>query len=144
MKISSTTLFVTLASAAVLLAVVAGVVIIGSPTQVRMYRMDEQRVQDLRSISNSIEVFRNVHSALPDTLDKLLTDSSSPYLHVTDPESKLPYEYKINDAASYVLCAQFGATSRTSSERTWDVPNFWNHGAGRQCFNLKARGQIQH
>ena len=59
------------AGVAVLLAIVAGFFIMGSPTQIRLYRFDTQKVSDLQNIQYQIVNFWQQKEKLPATLSEV-------------------------------------------------------------------------
>ena len=75
------------------------------------------------------------HKVLPATLAVSNNEQGS-YLIRKDPESGLPYEYRIIDAKNYELCAIF--KSKTVSDQGSPSNNFWAHGVGRHCFILNV------
>jgi hypothetical protein len=125
--------FVATAVATVLGAVVAGLLVIGSPAAERARRLDAQRVGDLRELGRSVDVYWTRHGRLPSSLDEL-SDEAGLDGDARDPGTGLRYEYRVIDDATYELCASF--------ERRGEQPEpagFWSHGAGRQCFRVQAR-----
>src|SRR4029079_15551049 len=52
----------------VVLSIAAGFVIVGSPSSVRLQRLDEQKINDLQNIQYSITSFYQSKGRLPDTL----------------------------------------------------------------------------
>jgi hypothetical protein len=117
----------------VAMAVVRGIMIIGSPGEERTRRLDARRVEDLGRISRSIEIYYMRHQRLPESLEQL---SKEPGLSgiPRDPESGVAYPYRGLDADGYELCGTFARES--GAVRPADV---WSHGAGVQCFTLKAK-----
>ena len=85
----------TIIATVIVVAIVYGIVIIGSPSEQRAKMMDEQRVNDLSSIQNQIvyQQWQN-KGEVPATLDAL-KDPISGYTLPIDPETKLDYEYKV-------------------------------------------------
>ncbi len=124
------------ATAAVIAAVIGGLLLLGSPAQERMRRLDERRVADLRNIENVVKIYWTRHKSLPVSLESL---SSEPGVFVkrTDPEAGLPYEYKLLSSKNYELCAHF--SHDTAEERNTPYQNFWSHGPDRQCFQLEVQ-----
>jgi hypothetical protein len=120
--------------AAVVAAVVAGLVVAGPPAKGRMQRLDRGRADDLRSIAASIDTFWRGHERLPDSLGELVADPRA-QVSTRDPESERPYEYRITGEDSYELCAVFALASVTDNPAD---DAFWLHGAGRHCFSLVA------
>lgn len=137
MKASPALLFVSLASLAVIAAIGTGLAVIGPPALVRIQRLDQQRVQDLRAISIAVQAYSRMHDILPEALDMIQRQGEWQSLHLRDAVSGLPYEYSIKNASSYELCAQFDAVSADDENR--QVSSFWRHGRGRYCFSLEAK-----
>ncbi len=57
---------------AVLAVVIAGVTLLDSPAQERLRRLDERRVDDLRSISAELDFYWTRQRTLPSSLGKTL------------------------------------------------------------------------
>ena len=121
-------------------AVVGGLLLLGSPTEERMYRLDNRRVNDLKRISRGIDAYWTQYKRLPVSLDELL-QQPLPNLNLStmsfrDPTTEQLYVYHTVGENTYELCAIFQRDSaRKSQEQNRD---FWSHGAGRQCFELVA------
>lgn len=119
-----------LATAVVVAAIVAGLVISGSPQRQRLLRLDEQRVSDLQSLSASLSTHYASTRELPAELAGLVDGrirSSLP----RDPETDQAYAYALLERRVFELCAEFALPS--------DDPQpdeFWSHEAGRQCFRF--------
>jgi hypothetical protein len=114
----------------VVAAIVAGLVISGSPERQRLLRLDERRVNDLRTLSQWVSVHYSSTRELPAELAELVdgrTMSSVP----RDPESNEAYAYEILERRVYQLCADFGLPSEDPQP-----DQFWAHETGRQCFRF--------
>jgi hypothetical protein len=74
MKMTPATLFATLAAVLTVAAVVAGFVIIPSPSEFRAQRLDDKRVQDFRAIAAAVTRYRHSRHSLPETLDACAAD----------------------------------------------------------------------
>ena len=121
---------------AVIAAVVAGLVFLGSRTEERLRQMDQKRVDDLRNIASAIDLYWTRQQRLPASLEDL-SQQPGLSLKIRDPATEQLYEYQAHAAGSYELCATF---ERDSAERSLaHGSDFWSHGAGRQCFQLEAR-----
>lgn len=140
-------------SAAILASVISGFFIVGTPAQQRAYRFDEQRVNDLQTIQGQI-VYNHwtQKGKLPERLDDLKDDISG-FQPPQDPETGLPYGYRIIDSENFELCADFKTSSEkfTGKEylRSPATPHYdpyygqnWNHGAERTCFTRKIDPEI--
>ncbi|WP_243309913.1 hypothetical protein [Fundidesulfovibrio agrisoli] len=140
MKPQRANLFLAVMGVAVLLALAAGLSAIGTPEEARMLRLDRQRVDHLRSISNAMENYQRSHESLPASLEQIQQPSGFSGLHLNDPETKQPYEYKPLGQDDYELCAQFQTVLNARTDESGGNP-LWYHGTGRQCFKLKVKTQ---
>ncbi len=125
-------------AALVVLSIASGFLIIGSPQTQRLYRLDEQRVNDLQSIQSQVINYYQLKQKLPSQLSEL-NDSLSYYSVPLDPVSKQPYSYRIKGTLSFELCGTFGAPSRASDVSRpaypeLSAPDKWQHGMGNTCF----------
>lgn len=124
---------VSVAVAVVVVSVVIGVVLIGSPAEQRVRKMDDRRTQDLVAISRALNLYWTRHKRLAASLEEL---SREPGVIVSaDPDTREPYEYRVVGDKKYELCARF---QRGSADEFPGTNNFWSHGAGRQCFQLEV------
>ena len=119
-------------SVLVSLVVIAGLVISGSPGTQRQIRLDRQRVADLQLLSTLVEQYWQRNSVLPATLPELIDGTRVASLP-TDPVSGTSYEYRIDGQRNFTLCATFTRAAEDDSRQT-----FWNHAAGRTCFDFQA------
>jgi len=121
---------------AVLAVVIVGVTLLDSPAQERLRRLDERRVDNLRSISAELDIYWTREGTLPSSLEDL---SSEPgvFIELYDPETGQPYEYRVLDSETYELCAEFARDTADGQGRPYR--DYWSHGQGRHCFELKAQ-----
>jgi hypothetical protein len=101
--------FATGVVAAVAAGIVGGLFLVGSPGSARMTRLDDQRELDARLRS------------------------------IRDPQTRVPYEYRITGTKTYELCAVFEGEDERAGKRYAGAPaitgqRYWAHGAGRVCF----------
>ena len=136
MTATSPLLFAGASGIAVVAAIVAGFGVIGSPADMRARRLDEAKVSTLQSIRADVENYRRTHDSLPDTIEQLQQADPTRMPIPAQPVSGLPYEYRIEDAASFELCAQFERDNSSAAAAFPGVAAFWNHGRGRHCFNF--------
>ena len=135
MKVQRATLFAVLSAIAICAAIFIGLIFIGSPTEFRLRRFDQSRVNDLASISSAIRTYRLTHEALPQKLDELQRSQAMNY-SLRDLAGR-PYEYTAKDAFSYELCAEFDtATDNMTATRFTSI--FESHGLGRQCYGQEG------
>ena len=134
--------FLILSSVITAALVLYGIVLVGSPTQSRVERFDEQRVNDLRSIQS--EIYNQVYGSipqkpeekvlpkpLPKTLEEVAKNATYQKLRLTDPVTEESYTYRPR-VTTFELCATF------SLSRDQSIDIFWNHPAGLHCFQFDA------
>ena len=124
-------------SVVVLAVIVAAVLLLDSPAQARLARLDERRMSDLREVANLIDVYWTREGQLPASLSELADDVGH-FAELVDPETGDSYEYRVVDEDSYELCATF-ATEDVASDRDPYFQGLWQRRIGRQCFTLKPQ-----
>ncbi len=121
----------------VVIAIVSGFLIVGTPYQARMYLQDQQKISDLQGIQSQIVLFYQQKEELPETLLEL-EDPLSGYAVPTDAQTGEPYRYEKTGNLSFSICAAFNKESRGDIE-TRPVYGFeqenWQHPAGEHCFD---------
>ena len=128
-----------LAAATVAVAIVSGLVALGSPAGQRRERLDARRAQDLQVIARAVDRYEATHERLPATLYELQRNSDI-RVAITDPVTLEPYGYETGSGTAYELCAVFElATTSAEAERELRRGRpFSRHEAGRHCFQLRA------
>jgi hypothetical protein len=118
--------------ALVVVAVVAGLFIIGSPAEERARRLDETRLSNLQRIRYAVDAYSKSHARLPGTLAELLQDPATGAV-TRDPITRQEYGYRALSERAYQVCADFDRESLPDIDNT-----FWSHGRGRKCFEIQA------
>ncbi len=127
-----------LAITVVLAAVVGALILLGSPTEERMRRLDDRRVDDLQRLERAVNLYWTRHGRLPASLTEL-SEEPGVDVRLRDPETGDPYEYRVlPETDTYELCAEFQRDSAERSRLNEEI-DFWLHGSGRHCFQLEAR-----
>lgn len=129
------------AALAIILSIVGGFFIIGSPGDQRAFRIDEERVGDLQNIQWQIINYYQRKEKLPQALVDL-EDPISGYAVPADPDTGAAYEYRVVKAPrTFELCATFTLENRAyASLKKVPVPRGggeyanWRHGPERTCF----------
>ena len=131
--------FGTAATALVTAVIAWGFVVTGSPDTRRQERLDERRVEDLQTIHREIQLLvrdparpGELVRPLPATLEEAAHRAVDRRVTLLDPETELPYGYRVVDATTYELTATFAA------ERDADRDVFWNHPASEHTFTIDA------
>lgn len=136
------------AAALLLCAIVAGFFIMGTPGQVRLYRYDDQKIQDLSNIQYQILNFWQQKEKLPASLAEL-SDPLSGSVVPVDPQSGAEYKYSLKGGMTFELCATFNAETQRNSQyenryvtspilsgKDMDLDaQPWTHGAGETCYS---------
>ncbi len=121
------------------LAVISGLVLLGSPGEARTRRLDSRRVADLDEIALAANLYRTRHDRLPRSVQELSQDPDV-RLRPLDPTTHEPYEYRVRDSVTFEVCAHFERASAVGPDEEPERLEgpAWTHGAGRQCFERKA------
>lgn len=114
---------------AVLVVLAVGFYRLGPRDQQRAMRADQRRVEGLQSIARAVYYRKE---PLPNTLSELPHGDSTV---VSDPLTKIPYEYRRISPTTYELCATFGAASEADDSFRAHA-SFWDHPKGRHCYLL--------
>ncbi len=135
------------ALAAVIISIVAGFFIMGSPASQRLLRFDEQRVSDLQNMQWQLVNYWQAKQKLPESLGEL-TNSIAGFTVPKDPETGADYTYSVvgGGAPSFKLCATFSTDSSKTTGRSNPIyapmvdqgikgGNTWDHGTGNVCFD---------
>lgn len=124
-------------SAIVLLSVIGGFVLIGSPSTQRAKNYDNRRVADLQTIQWQIINYYQSKGVTPTSLIDL-DDPLSGFVTPTDPESSSPYTYNKISNVKFSLCADFNLASNdnqlNNSKIMYEIDQNWIHGEGVVCF----------
>ena len=134
-------------SSAVLISVISGFFIIGSPQTLREIRFDQNKENDLQSIQWQIVNYWQQKGSIPITLEDL-KDPISNYIIPVDKQTGEPYTYRKLSGFSFELCAEFNLKSRGGFSRNGErivrpvktIEPFgleggnWQHEEGETCF----------
>jgi hypothetical protein len=108
------------AGIAVVATIIAGFFITGTPSEIRMYRFDDQKIGDMQSIQWQVVNYWQQKSALPATLSDL-SDSISGISIPVDAQTNAAYEYRKTASTTFELCATFNAPMQGTSQ--YNAPN---------------------
>jgi len=141
----SSKVFVWIIIGVVVLAVLYGILLAGSPQAQRSLQSDQIKVSNLQQISFALDEYWARNQKLPETLEEL-QDSRYYFVEsITDPITKEPYEYQVLGEKQYELCAIFDLASIDSGARLRfpsKMSKVWEHGIGRTCFELEIQPRI--
>lgn len=135
------TVFAGVSAVAVLLAVVLGLVAVGSPGKARERGLDVARVGNLRDIVRGVDIYWERNGSLPAGLESLSGERDIDIVSIVDPETREPYTFRAAGDKAYELCASFSLDAPTDQASLRMYPyreRFWRHPAGYHCFDLEA------
>jgi len=118
-------------------AIIAGFFVVGSPETARLGRFDIKRESDLGMIQGNGTYFWQSKQKLPESLEDLRDDLRGVIIP-TDPETRVPYGFRILGERSFELCATFSLPSQVSEVarpiEPMGIRSAWEHGSGPTCF----------
>jgi hypothetical protein len=122
-------------SIVVIISLIGGFFLMGTPSSQRALRDDLVRTGDLSTIQYEITSYWQHKQKLPESLNEL-NDSISGYKVPVDPSTGVAYEYQKVSATSFKLCATFAHKSgenKPEFSRAFDEN--WSHEKGYTCFD---------
>jgi hypothetical protein len=128
--------FTVAATTAVIIGIVGGFWVLGTPGRQRSIAADRQRLQDIASITQNLhQNYLNQPETyqLPDTIPAAETRN--------DPLTNQPYEYERLSDRTFQLCATFDTDSSSYplGNRPQDPAlQRWQHPQGRHCFEFEV------
>ena len=143
----------------VLVGIVSGFFIAGTPKNQRLVRLDERRISDLQTIQWQIINYWQRKEVLPPTLNELM-DPISGFVLPRDPANGGLYEYKAITNLMFELCASFDTTTSAAGDQSLPMmakpvpvgygPDYnrldsvgaWDHQEGRVCFKRDIDPQL--
>ena len=133
----------------ILISIIIGFSVLGSPQTQRLIRYDSQKISDLQTIQWEVISYWQMDGMLPASLSDI--ESKQRYVVLPkDPQTKTTYEYRKTDTMTFEICAEFNKEDMTNQnrygyevapigvgyEKTNVIQNSnWNHKVGRQCFS---------
>ncbi len=127
--------------AVVIVSIILGFVVIGSPMQARLWKLDQTRVSHLQNISSNVGSYWRNKYALPVTLaDMVYFSGNMP----KDPVSGKDYTYKVIDQRHFSVCATFDAPTQVKKGNNNNINYYgysnmgitdWTHDVGEKCFD---------
>lgn len=135
--------------------VVAGALAVGiltsAPWRARDRTNDRDRVSALQSIQGQIVTYWMAKGQIPNTLADL-RDPLSGFVAPVDPQTGAAYEYVVEGARQFALCATFVTAAQSNNGTLPAAPyatspagqinDNWDHSAGRVCFDRTIDPQL--
>ena len=134
------------AIALVLISIVLGFLVIGSPKTQRLMKIDQQKVYDLQNIQSQIISYWSAKGSVPESLGDL-KDSLAYYPIPLNSATGEPYEYTKKELNSFELCATFSTASLDGYTYSQSKPMMgqndnWQYSVGRTCFERTIDPQL--
>jgi hypothetical protein len=141
-------LFGIVLTALVVLGIILGFMVVGSPSTERNRAFDAQRAENLAELARCINNYATEYQVLPGSLAELAKTSYSYCTDLRDPETNAAYEYAVLAPlvtspkgllqGEFELCATFALPSDVADKTTEPLGYYgtgkWNaHGVGREC-----------
>lgn len=146
--------FAIISAIVVLVSIISGFFIVGSPAKQRALKFDQQRISDLQVIQNQIIYYWTQKQKLPIKLADL-TDSISGFTAPKDPETGDEYKYGFESELKFLLCANFKtASGALKSDEQFSIPRAiptmyypsndanWSHPNSQYCFTRTIDPQL--
>ena len=127
----------------IILSIIWGFSVLGSPRTQRLIKYDEQKVYDLQNMNSNIINYYQINRVLPDdyatvTITDYIVTPKDPGQTGTS-----TYEYKKTGNLSYELCAEFNMDSDKTDPKIRPYVDSmpyggtsWSHPAGHYCFPM--------
>lgn len=121
-----------------IIGLVSAVFMISSPKEVRLQKLDRDKVDFMQNLTYEIDSYYRFNEDLPATLEEVTDNPTYGYMTKTNDQVYQVITYNVIDGekGKYSLCATFEASSRNENRYYYD--HQWNHEAGYQCFDLKV------
>ncbi len=123
--------------------IISTFMVVGSPKQARLNRLDTERVSHLTSLTYSIESYYAEHEALPESLDAFPSIDTRYEDTLHDPLTGEAYRYEVKGNQEYALCASFDrdTTDKTAPRDSGNgYSDEWRHPSGVHCFERDIEG----
>ncbi|MFA6407111.1 MAG: DUF5671 domain-containing protein [Candidatus Paceibacterota bacterium] len=126
----------------VVLCIVGGFFMVGSPKEERMRKADEMRIGNLQYIQNEVVNYWQNKGVLPQNLEALRDDLRGVSIP-QDPETGNAYTFEAKGPESFALCATFSLPSFENTvgskvaapvRVSYFGAESWKHEGGNQCF----------
>jgi len=141
-KHTSRSVIAILVSAVVAVVLAIGLTLSGSPGEQRAMRLDNDRTNNLVSITYSVDTFWREEKRLPLKLEELQESRFTTGVMIQDPVTGIPYPYRTITETTYELCATFDRTSPENmpgSQQPFQWGAFWKHGTGEACYTIDVQ-----
>jgi hypothetical protein len=113
-----------------------GIVVSGSPFEARATMLDNQRMERLRQIENSVQMYASQHGNILESLADIKTTPGFLASNTLDPETHQQFEYSRLNEAKFQVCATFSTKNALGTEANGQDFSEFAHQSGHQCFEF--------
>lgn len=126
----------------VLVLIIGGIIIAGSPISQKDIQLDNNRLQAFESIKYQIENYYTANRKMPNSLSDLSSN-----INIQDPETKTNFDYKIIPPYSYQLCTIFSTDNSKTATNNYnnygsDSALYKTHKKGYDCLTFKPSDYV--
>jgi hypothetical protein len=140
----SSRIFMLGAVGVVLLAVITGAFVVGSPHDARRQAFDDRRYQELNMLARTLLCTTNTGAVLPlaltaESMQSYCGGRNTRPPSFLDDETNQPYKYTRKSDDEYSICAQFHDSARTARLSYVTPYERWAFDAGSGCITGRIR-----
>lgn len=119
------------ATLVVIIFIILGFAVLGSPRTQRLMRYDDQKISDLQNMQWQVISYWQTNGTIPQSLPNIPPDL----------QNQTPYEYRGTGNMTFEICAVFNMSRRGGTApyepavSKVGMNENWNHPSGRHCFS---------
>ncbi len=119
----------------IILAIIFGFIVGGTPLEARLRNQDIQRTNNLQELSSCINSFAYDNNRLPVGLDELKSGVRYSYCSsmTVDPETQKEYEYRVVSGDQFELCGEFARSTMDEFPNSDYYGKWQKHDKGEMC-----------
>lgn len=124
-----------ISSIVILMSVISGIIMIGSPSSQREKAEDQRKIDDLNSLQWQITDYYQSKGRLPNALDELKDPLKGNIVPKT-PDTAENYKYTVGENITFTLCATFKTdnTERKIETSPIQTDEYFKHIVGENCY----------
>ena len=131
---SSFVLMTIVSSVLVIMAIIFGFIVGGTPLEARLRNQDIQRTNNLQELSSCVSYFAYDNNRLPMDLNELKSGVRYSYCSsAVDPETQKEYEYHVISGDQFELCGEFARSTMDEFPNSDYYGKWQKHDKGQLC-----------
>ncbi len=116
--------------------IVTAIFLIDSPNVMKLKKADERIVKNIQNIHSASTRFYEETGEVPQNIH-VLEQSELGYIDMMGVEYSMIDSFEPKDGSLLLICATFNLSVKDTKKSPYMNSIAWNHGKGRQCFNLQ-------